>query len=176
MQHEHLAVAVDARADADRRDRKTPGRECADGRRDRLQHDREGAGVLEREGVIDELSGGPCGLGLHLESAELRHALRREADVGHDRDAVRAERAHRLDDLGAALDLHRVHPGFLEEARGVPERIGWSRLVAPERHVADEQRPRRAARDGGRVSDHVVHRHGNGRRVAEHDHAQRIAD
>ena len=96
--------------------------------------------------------------------------------MGHDRDPVRRESADRLDDLGAAFHLDRIHPCFFEETRRVPKSIGGARLVRPERHVADQEGPGRTARNGGRVADHVVHRHRYGRRIAEDDHAERIAD
>src|SRR4029077_7981108 len=103
-----------------------------------FEHDREGTRVLEREGVVDETSRGTRGLRLHLEAAELRYALRREADVRHNGDPVRGEGAHRLDDLGAALDLDRIHARFFEEPGSVVQRLGRTRLVRAERHIADE--------------------------------------
>src|SRR5207247_5712649 len=81
VKHEHLAIAIHARADPDGRDRKTLGRERTDRRGNALQHDRESSGVLERESVFDEATRGARGLRLHLEAAELRDALRRETNV-----------------------------------------------------------------------------------------------
>ena len=52
-------------------------------------------------------------------------------------------------------------------------RIG---LIRQERHIADDVRKLRAAFDGGRVDDHLVHRDGHGGVIAQHHHAQRIAD
>src|SRR5437016_1014363 len=115
VQHEHLAIAVHAGADTDRGDRELLSGERADRRRHALEDDRKRARIFEREGVVDQPPRRASGLRLHLEAAELRHALRGEADVRHDRDAVRGERADRLDYLRAALDLDRVHAGFLEE-------------------------------------------------------------
>src|SRR4029077_17566134 len=82
VEHEHLAVTVNARTDADRGDGQALGGELGDRRRDRLEDDRERAGVLERERVVEELAGRATGLRLDLEATELRNALRREPDVG----------------------------------------------------------------------------------------------
>ncbi len=176
MQHEHLAVAVHARADADRGNLELLAGESADRRWDAFENDRERAGILQRERVVDQASRRARGLGLHLEAAELRDALRRETNVCHDGDAVRGERPDGVDDLRAALDLDRVHARLFEEARGVAKSVGSAGLVAAERHVADQQRTRRSARHGGGVADHVVHRHGHSRRIPEHDHAERVPD
>ena len=59
-------------------------------RRDRLEHDRERARLLERARVGEDLLGGVVAAALHLESAERVHALRREPDVPDDRECPRA--------------------------------------------------------------------------------------
>jgi hypothetical protein len=73
---EDLAVSVAAGADADRRHCE-PSRHLSRHRcGNRLEDDRECAGVLERERAFDQLC---CGLGrlaLRLEPAELRRGLR----------------------------------------------------------------------------------------------------
>ena len=51
------------------------------------------------------------------------------------------------------------------------DRVLVGDLVRAERHVADDERPLRAARDRARQEEHLVHRHRHGRVVAEHDHA-----
>ena len=53
LPHEHLRVAVRARADADGRDAQRLGDLRRDRRRDHLHDDREAARGLEREGVLD---------------------------------------------------------------------------------------------------------------------------
>ena len=94
----------------------------------------------------------------------------------HDRDAVRGESANGLDHLGAAFDLDRVHARLFQKTRRIAEGVGRAGLVGAERHVADEERPRRAARDRRGVPNHVVHRHRHGRGITEHHHAERVAD
>ena len=51
---EHLTVAVEPGADADRRDRELAGDARCDGCRHRLEDEREAAGRLERAGVVEE--------------------------------------------------------------------------------------------------------------------------
>ena len=49
-------------------------------------------------------------------------------------------------------------------------------LIAHVRHVAHDPGIGRAATNCRRVTDHVVHRHGQGLVVAEHGHAEAVAD
>jgi len=86
---EHLAVAVRAGADPDRRDRQRLRHQRGDRGGDRLEHDGERTGVLERERIVDEAARRAGAPGLRLEAAELRDALRREADVRHHGDATK---------------------------------------------------------------------------------------
>ena len=60
---EHLAVRVAAGADADRRHGERLRHRARDRRRHRLEHDREAAGVLKRERVVDRAAarGRRCG-------------------------------------------------------------------------------------------------------------------
>src|SRR6266511_4101638 len=145
VEDQDLAVAVASRPDPDRRDAHALRGHRRHGRGHGLDDDREAASLLEADAIVDELPRRGRALRLHLEAAELRDALRREPDVTHDRDAVLDERTHGVDDLVAALELHRVHAGLLEEARRVAQRVLAAGLVRAERHVADEHRVLRAA-------------------------------
>ena len=104
-----------------------------------------------------------------------RCACGRPADVAHDRDAGLDERLDDPAPSDAALDLDGLGAGLLEEPTGVLERFVDGR-VGEERHVADDQRPLRAADHGLRVVEHLGHRHADGRLVAEQHLAERIAD
>ena len=86
----------------------------------------EGAGLLDRQGVGEELAAGLAGLALDAVAAELVDRLRRQADVAHDRDAGPDDR---LDGAGAALAafeldrpgaaLAHQQPAFSRLASGV---------------------------------------------------------
>ena len=58
-----------------------------------------------------------------------------------------------------SLHLHRVGAGLLEEPSGVADPVVERDLVGDERHVADDHRAIGAARDGGGVVEHLLHRH-----------------
>ena len=81
--------------DPDGRDAEALG----DGRRellgDELEDHREGAGLLDREGVGDERARLVAGLALDADLADRVDRLGRQPDVAHDRDAGPDER---LDD------------------------------------------------------------------------------
>ena len=144
--------------------------------RHELEHDRERAGLLDRDRVGEQGPGVVARLALDLDlAAEPVLRLGRPADVAHDRHAGLHER---LDDPGAAhaaLDLDRLCAAVLHEPARVLRRL-LDRGVRQERHVADHERVLRPADDGPRVMEHLVHRDAHGRLVAERDLAQRIAD
>ncbi len=81
---------------------------------------------------------------------------------------IRAERTPPSTLTAWAPASRRKMPAFSIASSG--------RRVGQERHVGDDQRALRAADDGLRVVDHLGHRHADGRLVAEHDLAERIAD
>ena len=118
-----LARAPGPGPDPDRRDAEAGG----DRRRQLLGHELqdhgERAGLLDREGVVEE---GPRLLpaaALHPDLAERVDRLGSEADVAHHRDPGPHQR---LDDPGrpdAALDLDGLGAGLAQEAPGVRERV-----------------------------------------------------
>ena len=65
----HLAVAAGAGADADRRDAQALADQLRERRRDGLEDDGEGAGLLQRDGVVEQALGGLGRLALHLVAA-----------------------------------------------------------------------------------------------------------
>ena len=71
------------------------GDEAGDGVGHALEHDREAAGVGERDRVVDDRPRGLEVLALHAEAAEGVNGLRREAEVAHHRDLGVEDRAAR---------------------------------------------------------------------------------
>ena len=139
--HEHLAVRAGAGADADRRDRQRLGHPRGDRRGHRLEHDREAAGGLQRERVVEQLLRLAGGAALRLEAAE--HV----ADCGvrpmwpitgmPASTIARTRDEHRA----GALELDGVGAPLLDEADRVPDRLLVGDLVRAERHVGDHERP-----------------------------------
>src|SRR5688500_3182362 len=82
VRDEDLAVAPRAGPDADRRDREAPRDLFRDRRGNALHHDREGPGLFDGAGVVQQRRL----VALHAEAAELADRLRRQADVAHDGD------------------------------------------------------------------------------------------
>jgi hypothetical protein len=78
-------------------------------------------------------------LGLHLEPAELVHALRGEAEVAHHRDAGLGHAGCQLDDAPGALDLDGGRARLLEEAGRVAQALVGRALVGHEGHGADDE-------------------------------------
>ena len=82
-----------------------------------LEHDREAAGLGERDRVVGERLRGVELLALHLEAAERVDRLRREADVAHHRDLGVEDRVHGVEPLAAAFELHRARARAHERGR-----------------------------------------------------------
>jgi HAMP domain-containing protein len=69
-----------------------------------------------------------------------------------------------LGDLAAAFELHALAGSLLHELARALDGLRRRDLVAHEREIADEMRPREAARDGPAVVGHLVERHRDGGR------------
>ena len=142
--------------------------------RDRLEHDGEGAGVLQRQRVLDEGVAAPRrGPG---PQAHDELGLRGEPDVAHDRHAGRDEQLDLRRDAAAALELDRVGADRLQEAHGGRERLLRGGLVGAERQVGDDHRPARRADHRAHHGQQLVDGDRDGRGVPEHVVAGRVAD
>ena len=172
----HLPVAVRPRADADGGN----GQSLRDGARHlvghQLQDDAERAGLLQGKGVLQHGLRLRLAFALHPVPAELVHRLRGEPDVAHDRNARLRDAMHRLGDPNAALQLHRLRAGFLQEASSILQRLLNAEVVGEERHVGGDQRALGAAHHRRRVVQHHLHRHRDGGAVAQHHLPQAVAD
>ena len=176
MQHEHLPVGGGSSPDPDRRDAQRVRDRARQLAGHALEHDAERTGLLQPLRIGQDARRLGVSLALDLEAAHLVDELRRQADVTHDRDADLGEPARDFDHPASAFELDRVHAGLLHEAAGARDRLLDRRVIGHERHVADQQRLLGAPSDGLRVVQHVVQRHRQRRRVAEHHHAEAVAD
>ncbi len=176
VRDEHLAIALGARADADRRHRDGCRDLARDVGRNRLEDDRVHTRLFESERIREQPLATTGITALDLEAAELVIALRRQADVAHDGNPRRDQLPDELRVNGAALELDRVTAAILHQLPGVGHRLLERRLIRHERHVADDVSSPGSPRDRATVIGHLVERHRQGRVVTLDDHAERIAD
>lgn len=122
VRDDELAVHVGTGANAVHRHADLIAHERGALGRHRLEEDREGAGVLERAGIVEDLSGGGIGAALHAVPAQLPERLRRESEMAHHGNAGVGDGAHARRDPPSTLELHGVTPGRDERA-GIPDRV-----------------------------------------------------
>ena len=137
---------------------------------------REAPGRFERPSVREQCKRLLGGTTLGLEPSEHRRRLRRQPEVAHDRNPCGDDALDPGEHHSCALELDGVGSGLLDEADGIPSRILVGDLERPERHVSDDQRTIRAARDRAGEDQHLLHRRRDRGLVAEHGHRGRVAD
>ena len=125
-------------------------------------------------GVGLELEDGFGGAGLNAVTAHAVKALRGEADVGNDGNFGFSEGADEID--ARAFDFDGFGAGFLDEADGVGEALGYRAVIAAEGHIGYEQGAANGAADGAGMVEHLVDGDGEGVFVAQDDHGERVAD
>ena len=96
--------------------------------------------------------------------------------MAHHRHAAPDEEAHGLGHLLAAFELDRGAAGLGHDPGGVAERLVRRLLIAAERHVDDDERPRRGAHHRRAVRDHHLDRYRQGAVETVDHHAERIPD
>ena len=174
VQHQHLAVAIRPSADADGRDRTGCGDRFRQRCRHAFQHQQRRAGFGHRQRVLAQLGSGGVLAALHLETAEAVHRLRGEAQVAAHGNFALDQVADRGQLVAGAFQLDHARTGPDEAHRGRMRLL--RRAIGTEWEIGDLQRALRTAGDRRRVVDDVVHPHRQGRIMALHHHAQRIAD
>ncbi len=176
MPDEHLAVRGAAGADADRGDPEPLGDARRDRGGDRLEHEREAAGSLERLCVLVQANGLLGRAPLSLEAAERGRRLRGQADVPHHRHAGAHDRVDARQHRACTLELDRVGTRLLDEADRVRDGLLVGDLERAEGHVGDDERAVRAARRRARQDEHLLHRGRHRGVVPEHRHRGGVAD
>ena len=153
---EDLSVGVWSCADADGGDAEQLCDFQADFAWDRLDDDGKAAGVLEGEGVLDEVDGRVCCLALHTESAQGHGCLRREANVSDDGHTDLCDALNGCGHLAAALELDGLRAPLGNEADGVGEGLLGRDLVAAKGHVAHQEWVLGSASDGTAMVQHFL--------------------
>src|SRR4051794_10760894 len=176
VEDEHLPVDRRPGADADDGHVEALHEDLRHRGRDRLEDEREAPRLLQGERLRGDPLGRGGGAALGPVAAERRRRLRREPHVPHDRDAGPDDGAgagHR--GRAAALELHRVDAGLLDEAERRGDRLLVADLVGAEREVADEERGPQPAADGAGEDEQLLERDRHGGVVPEDRHGPGVA-
>src|SRR6202171_3022481 len=111
---EHLAVALDTGADADRRDSDCRGDTRGDWSGNELEHDRKRSRFFQSLRLTDQALGSFLLAPLNARPSNRVHGLRCEPDVGHDRNTGADESVNGVEHFRTpTLDLDGGHPGLL---------------------------------------------------------------
>ena len=160
MRHAH--PAVEPRAAAEAAEHRDFDRAHHGGARHRSgigEVEKRGARILQKLRLLHELR---RHLGRRLRSgrglgavgnAISQRSLRRDSELGEDRNAGAGKRTHRLGKIGRAVELDQVGAAFLDQANGGAHRALRPFLQRPVGKVATHQRARHAAAD--RLADRV---------------------
>ena len=175
VEDENLAVALRARADADGGNGERGGDEPACLARNTFQHDGDGAGGFQSLRVGDKVVDGGGGFALHA-IADAMYRLRREADVADHGNLGLGEGGDQSGAVAAAFDLHSFCACIFDEAGRVGDGFSGRGVVGAEGHVGHQQCVADRATDRARVVQHLLHGDGQSAVIAEHGHAQRVAN
>ena len=96
--------------------------------------------------------------------------------MAHHGDAAPDQKIDGLSHLGAAFELDRGTPGFLQHPRRIAKRLRRRFLIGTKRHIDDHAAALRASHHGGTMRDHHVERDTKSRVEPVEHHAERIAD
>ena len=173
---EDLPIARHRRTDADGRHGQCGGDARCKRPGDSLKHDGKCTSFGNETRIF--FDSGPLARcrPLCLETAQDFDGLRRQSDMGHDRNTAVDKKPDGFGHALAALDFDGAAVSFLHDARRITEGDRWAFLIRAERHIDDDQGLPRAAHHGAPMHDHQVERHRQRRLEAMHHHAQAVAD
>ena len=128
----------------------------------RFQHHGEGPGIRNRFRIL--FNGRPLvpRAPLRFEAAEHIDELRREPDMGHDRNAALREEMDGVGHALAAFNFDGAAFRFLHHPRRIVKGLGVAFLIGAKRHVNHNQRPLGAPHHRAAMQDHEVKRHRQG--------------
>lgn len=156
--------------------RERVGHPAAEFGRNRLEHDREGAGRFEGERVVEQPLARVAAALHPTHPAEHVDALWGQAEMSHDRDAGRNQHLDLGNHCATTFQLDRLGAALLEMPHGIGQRQLRSRLVAAEGQVGHDQSLCGAADHGLNHRNQLVHRDWHGVGVAEHQLPAGITD
>ncbi|VTR69356.1 hypothetical protein DESC_740095 [Desulfosarcina cetonica] len=175
MGHQHLSVHVHAGADANHRNGHRFGDQAPQGGGHRLGDDGEGAGRLNRLGILDDAPGRGGVLALNLEPAQGAGGLGREADVALDGNSGLDDGLDHRREIDPAFQLHAITSAFLHQPSRIDDGVANAGVIAHEGHVANHHRPFAAAHHRLNVMNHHFQGDGNRSFEPQDDHSQGVA-
>ena len=174
VQHEHLPVGADARADANGGKRHFRGDAGGQLRWHALEHDREAAQIGQRVRLTKQSCRVHIVSALHAEAAELVDRLRRQPDVTHDGHAGSDDLSDHILVAVDAFELDRLRPARHQRAHRRHRR--W--YAFPERQegkIGNHELSCSRASDRAGVQGHEIDGRPKRRRLTVHDHRGRIS-
>jgi hypothetical protein len=153
---QYLAVAFDARSDADSRDMNALGDDPRDLCWDALEHQGKNAGLFEFESIFDQFARSFHCFALDLVTAHPQDGLGCESDVSHERNLGIDNGFCEVASPSASFDFDGIRAAFLDEANSGLDCAPGAVFVMTERHVADYQGAMGASADGSCRGDHLV--------------------
>ena len=176
LRHQHLAIAPGRCADADHGYVDAGRDDVGQFLHHPFDHHAEGAGGRHGLGVAQYLGMFLLAFAACAIAAQRVHRLRRQADMGHHRDAALGQEADRFRHRLAAFQLDAGAAGFGHNAAGAGKGLLGRCLIGAEGHVDQDDAVIAAAHHGGAMGDHHVERDRQGGGQAIDDLGQRIAD
>ena len=158
MEHQHLSGTAGAGPDADGGHLQFLGDPGGQFGRNALHQDAETTGILQPQGVLQQLHGRFAGLALDLVAAHAVDGLGGQPEVAHDRDLRVHQGADHGDPLGPALQLHPLGPSAHEVA-GIAHGVLHPQVVAQVGHVHQQEGPGPGPGHGFQVVGHHGHGH-----------------
>jgi len=174
VEDEDIAVTILAAADPDR----GAGDSTGDLRRERgvdeFQDDGLDSGLREHLSFGREAFGFGVAFAFDPVAAFLHDPLGKHSEMADYGNFLGNDGLEHREDFPAALDFHKVCTGLTEEV-GIFHRE-FRRGATPGGKVGGDKSFFRPPGHGARVVEHVCHGHLGRVRLAEDDHAQRVAD
>ena len=165
VQHQHLTVALRARADANGWNAQGVGDARSERRGNHLEHQHRGACGFDRTRICQQMRGIAIAPRLHAIAAELMNALRCQAQMPAYRNAACCDEGHCFHQpcvvAARAFDLDHLRASLHQHRRALIRRR-WRRVIRGERQVADQPglavRIRQPTRDARNVVAHLFER------------------
>ena len=110
---------------------------------------------------------------LHLVATKHRHRLRRQTQMGADRDAALDQEAHGSCSPAATFKLDHMR-ARLHQTQGASKGLLRALVVAAKGQIGDQPGTLATTCDTSGVIDHLVEQHGHGAGLALQHHAERV--